>query len=269
MEPEDRRHRHAGRAAADRPDGDSGSAACGRHVRRNGAGADPDGLRSQCLDPVLGPRDADLLPRGRRPGAELSRLELRLHRPGAGRNGRERRQPEPEHPPGPRRHHRGRRALFPHRPRGADGRAPLDRAADAARGHGRHRRRHRPRARADCDQQRLRRHARQRGGHQFRPLDRACHGAGGRSRRGLRARNVAPPAGADRRCRRLPDLLCLRQHPGSRPAHRFHEDRPSRLVRPADLPEPRLRRAGDLLSSLPSPSSWWPRTSGTSRRSAP
>ena len=77
--------------------------------------------------------------------------------------------PNPNIPPRARRHHRGRRALFPDRPRGADRRAPLGRAPDAAGGDRRHRRRHRPRARADRHQQRLRHHARQPGGRRLSP----------------------------------------------------------------------------------------------------
>ena len=107
------------------------------------------------------------------------------------------------------------------------------------------------------------------GGHRFRPLDRACHGGGGRPRRGLRAGHVAPPAGADRRCRRLPDLLSSAPTSwasASPSISRRSARPPGSACRPSRAPSSTCGRSA---SSLPSRSSWWPRTSGTSRRSAP
>ena len=100
----------ARRAAAVAADRGARRAARDRDVRRHRAGAAADGLRPQRRHPDERRRHADLLRRRRRPGAELPRLELRLHR--RRHRGHRLRRPgaEPQPRRRARRHHRLRRS---------------------------------------------------------------------------------------------------------------------------------------------------------------
>jgi hypothetical protein len=167
-------------APADRPDHPGRPAARRCDVRRDGAGAAADGLRSERRDLLLRDSHADLLRCHRRARAELSRLEFRLHRSGAGGNRRGcGRWAEPANRSCARRHYRGRRRLCGDRPDRDHGRAWLGGKADAAGGHGRHRGGDRPRACADRDPERIGHRARQPRRHGLRALDRADHRGGG------------------------------------------------------------------------------------------
>src|SRR5215207_11307368 len=115
---------------ADRRDRD---AAPRGHVRGHLPGAGPDRVPAGHHHPVLGHRDPAVPGHHPQPGAQLPRLQLRLHRPGDRGQGRGR------GPGRPRRDRRLRGAVLPHRAGGRPDQLAVHRVADAAGGHRGHR----------------------------------------------------------------------------------------------------------------------------------
>ena len=208
-----RRNHRPGRAAAGRSIGRAGPAAHFRHVRGDGAGADPHGLRPEHGDLLLRRRHADLLRVRTRPRPELPRLQLLVHRRRSLGRGDRLGRPRPQLPSGPGRHRRLRRRLRPHRLDRHGRRLQVDRVPDAAGRDRRDRHGDRPQPRGHGsqrpeDQQRHiqqpePRHARR----CLRPRDRPC----GRDSRGVCAADHPAAANSHRRDHRVPVLLPARQ----------------------------------------------------------
>lgn len=221
METQDLGRDHAGGAAVLGSDRCLRSPALRRNVGINDHRAATDGVRSQCCGPVFRHRHADLLRHRRRTRAELSRLELRIHR----RRHRCHRlcgaRAEPEPVNCARRHHRSRSAV---RPDCADRDVVwgwLGREAAAAGCHRRRGRCDRAQPCAGGGQGCERRHVRH--------LDRACDRSDYRRGRRCRAGPVAPPADHCRRHRRISFVLAVRERTRFRQTDRLRANsRPRR-----------------------------------------
>lgn len=186
-----------------------------------------DGVRSQCCGPVLRRRHVDLLRHRRRTRAELSRIELRLHRRCPRRHGLCRAGAEPEHLRCARRHRRSRGALRRDcADRDVVGRR-LGRAPDAAGRHRRRGRRNRSQPRAGRGQ----------GGERqcVRHLDRACDRSHHRRGRRCSSRPVAPPADHPRGDRRISLVFSVRERPRLRQADRLRTALGRVVARPAEI----------------------------------
>ena len=211
--------------------------ACRRDVRLDGIGAHHHGLRPEHGNLLFRRRHAVVLPRHRRPAAELSRLELRLHRRRDRRNRLCGERSQSEHPGRARRNHCCGRPLRGDRPRRAVLGHRMGREADAAGAH-----------RCDCCGDRAQSGGRRRQGRlrlRLRYADRIGHGPCGGSDRAACARHGAAAAGASRRHLRLRDIPYLRQRLRPRQADRLFRRRGGAALWLAEIHLPGLHRFGD------------------------